>query len=46
MAYPRPCEKCGNKFQPHTPFNKLCEECWKKSHINRKRTHKKIEVFI
>jgi len=33
MAYPRPCGKCGNKFQPHTPFNKLCEECWKKSHI-------------
>ena len=40
MAYPKPCRLCGNKFQPHTPFNKLCEECWRKAQGNKRQGYK------
>jgi hypothetical protein len=40
MPYPKPCRLCGHKFQPYTPFNKLCEECWTKSQSNKRKNYK------
>ena len=30
MPLPRPCAKCGKRFQPHTSANKLCDKCREK----------------
>ena len=29
MPNPKPCAKCGEKFQPATQSTKLCDDCWK-----------------
>ena len=34
--FPRPCERCGKKFQPTGRFNKYCEECISKVMKRRK----------
>ena len=41
MALPRPCARCGKRFQPNSSSNKLCEECWKGA--LRKKAQKKKE---
>jgi hypothetical protein len=30
MSLPRPCERCGKRFQPLSQSNRLCPDCRKK----------------
>jgi len=34
MPFPKPCKKCGKKFQPTGKACKLCDACCAKSKIN------------
>lgn len=27
MSLPRPCDRCGDRFQPSSHTNRLCDEC-------------------
>jgi hypothetical protein len=42
------CERCGNKFEKKTKFEKLCERCWTKAVVgrNRKRVQEKRRCFL
>ena len=44
MPYPKPCRDCEIKFKPHTPFNKICEKCWRKAQINKRKNYKSKEL--
>lgn len=42
----RPCTNCEEKFDPHSKYTRLCEDCWELSVKNRgeriKKAFKKV----
>ena len=42
MPLPRPCNKCGKRFQPYGKTNKMCDECRIKAMQHRKKNEKNM----
>jgi len=45
MPLNKPCERCGNSMRNRTKFQKLCEDCKKKSPKGR-RSKTGIDIFF
>jgi rRNA maturation endonuclease Nob1 len=37
----KPCARCGEKFDAHSPATKLCDDCWEEAHIKRRNNKNK-----
>ena len=38
---PRPCNRCGERFQPTGIRSKICDKCYKKSYEGRLKSYEK-----
>lgn len=41
MPFPKPCDRCGEKFQPQTAHNRLCDDCRAKTQNGKRKTKPK-----
>jgi len=46
MPFPKPCNRCGKKFQPNTKFRKLCDECIEKAIKGPRQKKKNVIQYI
>jgi len=44
MPYKKPCEDCGEKFQPNSPQQKLCDSCWEKKRSGKRKLKEKKDA--